>query len=144
MRKSVLVNALIAILTVGVVLGAFVSFQRKRSSFERIDFTFQRQEGAIIVKSVDAGSGAEKAGLRDGDRILLIGDAATSEVEGLQKALRRVGSVVPMVVDRPGMPLPITIKYAPPELKVDYPYLILSFIGFLFLAIGLFTLFRGE
>src|SRR6185436_3916506 len=39
---------------------------------------------------------------------------------------------------------PLTINYNPPELKVDYPYLILSFIGFLYLAIGLFTLFRGE
>jgi PAS domain S-box-containing protein len=36
------------------------------------------------------------------------------------------------------------MDYRPPELKVDYPYLILSFIGFLYLAIGLFTLFRGE
>ena len=53
MRKSVLVNALLAILTVGIVLGAFVSFQRKRSSFERIDFTFQRDNGVIVVKSVD-------------------------------------------------------------------------------------------
>lgn len=143
MRKSVVINALIAILTVGVVLGAFVSFQRKRSSFERIDFTFQRQQGAIVVKSVDAGSGAERAGLRAGDRIWLIGDAPTSEVERLQKTLRRIGSTVPMVVDRPGRGT-LTIEYSPPELKVDYPYLILSFIGFLYLAIGLFTLFRGA
>jgi two-component system, NtrC family, sensor kinase len=143
MRKSVLINAMIAILTVGVVLGAFVSFQRKRSSFERIDFTFKRDAGAIIVKSVDKGSGAEQAGLRAGDRIWLIGDAPTTESERLQKTLRRIGSTVPMVVDRPGAGT-LTIEYSPPELKVDYPYLILSFIGFLYLAIGLFTLFRGE
>src|SRR5687767_8690809 len=143
MRKSVVVNALIAVLTVGIVIGAFVSFQRKRSSFERIDFTFQRQEGAIIVKGVDPGSGAERAGLRPGDHILLIADAPTSEVERLQKTLRRIGSTVPMVVNRPGQGM-VTVQYSPPELKVDYPYLILSFIGFLYLAIGLFTLFRGE
>ncbi len=143
MRKSVVVNALIAVLTVGIVIGAFVSFQRKRSSFERIDFTFQRQEGSIIVKGVDPGSGAERAGLRPGDHILLIADAPTSEVERLQKTLRRIGSTVTMVVNRPGRGM-LTVKYSPPELKVDYPYLILSFIGFLYLAIGLFTLFRGE
>jgi two-component system, NtrC family, sensor kinase len=143
MRRSVLLNAVIAILTVGVVIGAFTSFQRKRSSFERIDFTFQRHDGAIMVKSVDPGSGAEKAGLRAGDRIWLIGDAPTSEVERLQKTLRRIGSTVPMVVDRPNRGT-LTIEYNPPELKVDYPYLILSFIGFLYLAIGLFTLYRGE
>ena len=142
MRRSLVTNVLIAVLTIGVVLGAFVSFQRKRSSFERIDFTFVRDNGVIVVKSVDPGSGAEEAGLRQGDHIWLIGDTPTAEVEGVQKTLRRIGQSVPMLVARNGVPM--TIAYRPPELKVDYPYLILSFIGFLYLAIGLFTLFRGE
>lgn len=142
MRRSVLINLLITVLTVGVVIGAFVSFQRKRSSFERIDFTFQRSSGLILVKTVDPGSSAEHAGLRPGDQIWTIGGTPTTEVEGLQKTLRRIGQNVPMFVVRDGKTL--TIHYRPPELKVDYPYLILSFIGFLYLAIGLFTLFRGE
>lgn len=142
MRRSLVTNALLAVLTVGVILGAFVSFQRKRSSFERIDFTFQRENGVIVVKDVDPRSGAERAGLIPGDRILMIGGTAASEVEGVQKTLRRIGETVPMVVDRGEAML--SLNYRPPELKVDYPYLILSFIGFLYLAIGLFTLFRGE
>lgn len=142
MRRSLLFNVLIAVLTVAVVVGAFVSFQRKRSSFERIDFTFQRDRGVIVVKTVDADSNAERAGLRPGDAIWLIAETPTTEVEGLQKTLRRIGHTVPMLIARDGRP--VTIHYEPPELKVDYPYLILSFIGFLYLAIGLFTLFRGE
>src|SRR5919206_719173 len=142
MRKSLPVNALIALLTLGVVLGAFTSFQRKRSSFERIDFTFKRNNGIIVVHAVDPGSGAEAAGLRPGDQIWLIADTPTTEVEGVQKTLHRIGHTVPMLVMRDGQPT--TIQYTPPELKVDYAYLILSFIGFLYLAIGLFTLFRGE
>lgn len=142
MRKSLVTNVLIALLTLGVILGAFVSFQRKRSSFERIDFTFQRDNGVVVVKTVDPGSNAEAAGLRPGDHIWLIGETPTTEVAGLQKTLRRIGESVPMVLARDGRPF--TIQYRPPELKVDYPYLILSFIGFLYLAIGLFTLFRGE
>ncbi|MGZ5473851.1 MAG: ATP-binding protein [Thermoanaerobaculia bacterium] len=142
MRRSFITNALLAVLTVSVILGAFVSFQRKRSSFERIDFTFQRANGVIVVKDVDSGSAAQRAGLRPGDHILLIGDTPTTEVEGLQKTLRRIGESVPMLVSRGGGM--IRLQYRPPELKVDYPYLILSFIGFLYLAIGLFTLFRGE
>jgi hypothetical protein len=142
MRKSLVVNALIAALTLGVVLGAFVSFQRKRSSFERIDFTFQRNNGVIVVKSVDPNSNAEAAGLRPGDAIWLIADTPTTEVAGLQKHLRKIGESVPMLIARNGVPT--TINYHPPQLKVDIPYLILSFIGFLYLAIGLFTLFRGE
>ena len=142
MRKSLIANALIAVLTVGVVLGAFVSFQRKRSSFERIDFTFTRANGIIVVKTVDPDSEAERAGLRPGDAIWVIAGTPTTEVEGLQKTLRRIGEEVPMVVGRDGVPMSIT--YRPPDLRVDVPYLILSFIGFLYLAIGLFTLFRGE
>ena len=142
MRRTLVTNVLLAILTVGFILGAFVSFQRKRSSFERIDFTFQRSNGVIVVKDVDSGSGAQRAGLRPGDQILLIGETPTAEVEGVQKTLRRIGESVPMLVSR-GSAL-IRLNYRPPELKVDYPYLILSFIGFLYLAIGLFTLFRGE
>jgi two-component system, NtrC family, sensor kinase len=144
MRRSVFINALIALLTLGVILGAFVSFQRKRSSFERIDFEFTRNQGVIVVKSVDPGSGAEAAGLRVGDEIWLIGGTHTSEVEGLQKTLRRSGQSVPMRVVRGGSDASFIVQYAPPQLKVDYEYLILSFIGFLYLAIGLFTLFRGE
>jgi len=142
MRRSFFTNVLLAVLTVGVILGAFVSFQRKRSSFERIDFTFQRASGVIVVKSVDPGSAAEQAGLRPGDQIWMIAGTPTTEVEGLQKTLRRIGQTVPMFVVRDGTTQ--TINYSPPQLKVDYPYLILSFIGFLYLAIGLFTLFRGE
>ena len=47
-----------------------------------------------------------------------------------------------MLVQRNHQALRLT--YRVPELKIDYSYLILSFIGFLYLAIGLFTLFRGE
>ncbi|MGZ8830125.1 MAG: ATP-binding protein [Thermoanaerobaculia bacterium] len=142
MRKSVLTNILISLLTGVLVIGAFASFQRKRSSFERIDFSFRRAQGVVVVKTVDQGSGAERAGLRPADQILLIGDTPSSEVEGVQKTLRRVGTAIPMVISRGGKTF--TISYHAPELKIDYPYLILSFIGFLYLAIGLFTLFRGE
>ena len=54
MRRSLLTNLLIAILTIATVVGAFASFQRKRSSFERIDFRFTRRSGNIVVKDVDA------------------------------------------------------------------------------------------
>jgi PAS domain S-box-containing protein len=142
MRLSLIKKVLISLLTVAVVLGAFVSFQRKRSSFERIDFTFRRANGVIVVKSVDKGSGAESAGLKPGDQIWVIAETPSAEVEGLQKTLRRIGESIPMVIARDGSF--VTINYKPPALKIDYPYLILSFIGFLYLAIGLFTFFRGD
>jgi signal transduction histidine kinase len=142
MRRSLVANLLILAVTIAAVGGAFASFQRKRSSFERIDFSFTRRgNNLIVVKAVDSGSGAEAAGLRPNDEIWVIGDTPTTEIEGLQKTLRRIGQNVPMVVAREGHAFKTT--YRVPELKIDYAYLILSFIGFLYLAIGLFTLFRG-
>jgi two-component system, NtrC family, sensor kinase len=141
MRRSFLANLVILALTLAIIAGAFASFQRKRSSFERIDFTFTRDAGIVVVKTVDPGSSAETSGLRAGDQILLIGETPSTEIEGLQKTLRRIGQKVPLVVQR-GAAL-YKLNYLVPELKIDYAYLILSFIGFLYLAIGLFTLFRG-
>ncbi len=141
MRRSVLANLLILLVTGAIVVGGFASFQRKRSSFERIDFTFTRHNGVVVVKSVDPTSGAAVSGLRPGDQIEVIGDTPTTEIEGLQKTLRRIGQRVSMYVLRGGKIF--KLNYRVPELKVDYSYLILSFIGFLYLAIGLFTLFRG-
>ena len=142
MGRPLITKILIGLLTLGVILGAFVSFQRKRSSFERIDFKTTRSGGIIVVQSVDPGSGAERAGLRPGDRIWLVGETPSSEIVGFKETLRRIGQSIPIVVARGNQTL--TLTYSPPELKVDYPYLILSFIGFLYLAIGLFTLFRGD
>src|SRR5258707_11575641 len=102
MGRPLLWNLVILAVTVPIVAGAFASFQRKRSSFERIDFTFSRSNGIIVVKTVDPGSGAESSGLRPGDQIWLIGDTPSSEIEGLQKTLRRIGQKVPLVVQRDG------------------------------------------
>ena len=145
MRRSLLANFVILAVTVAIVAGAFASFQRKRSSFERIDFTFTRDNGVVVVKAVDPGSSAEASGLRPGDQIWLIGDTPSNEIEGLQKTLRRIGQKVPLIVARQvgHQTKTVRLNYLVPELKIDYAYLILSFIGFLYLAIGLFTLFRG-
>src|SRR5881409_2503702 len=131
MGRTILSKVAIGLLTVAIVIGAFASFQRKRSSFERIDFTFERDSGTIVVKNVDPGSGAEQSGLRSGDKIWLIGGTPTTEIEGLQKTLRRIGQPIPMLIVRGEKTL--TLTYHAPELKIDYPYLILSFIGFLYL-----------
>src|SRR5436305_12206167 len=120
MRRSALLNLLIVLLTVAIVAGAFASFQRKRSSFERIDFTFTRHNGVIAVKSVDPGSNADTAGLRAGDEIWIVGDQPTTEIEGLQKTLRRIGQNVPMIVARGGHTSNLTSRV--PDLTIDYSY----------------------
>jgi len=139
--KLRLFNVLVALVTLVAIAGAFSAFQRKRSSFERLDFQFHWNNGVILVDKVDPDSGASKAGLKPGDKIWMVGGVATSEIEGLKKTLRRIGPV-PILVARGNQTL--TLTYTAPDLKIDYQYLFLTFIGFLYLAIGLFTLFRGA
>lgn len=140
-RKPILLNVLIAIVTLVAVAGAFTSFQRKRSSFERLDFQFHWKKGVIIVDGVDPGSGAEMAGLEPGDTIWMIGSTPSTEVEGLKRTLRRLGPV-PLLIARGDQTM--TLHYAAPGLKIDYRYLFFTFIGFLYLAIALFTVFRST
>lgn len=132
----------VALLTIAVIAGGFTSFQRMRAWFERLDFQFHWQSGAILVDDVEPGGAADAAGLRPGDQILVVGGVPSTEVDGLKRTLREEVSPVPLVVAR-GSEV-ITTRYSVPALKVDYRYLYKVFIGFLYLAIGLFTLFRGD
>src|SRR5687767_14549216 len=126
-RKSFIFNLFIAFLTLVAIVGAFTSFQRKRSSFERLDFQFHWNQGVIYVDGVDPGSGADRAGLRPGDQIWVVAGTPTSEVDGLKKTLRRLGPA-PLLIARGNQTQ--TLTYEAPELKIDYRYLFLTFIGF--------------
>ena len=86
-RRNHIRNLLIGLLTVILVAGAFTSFQRKRSSFERLDFHWIWQEGVIHVDRVDPGSGAEISGLQVGDQIWVVGGVSSHELDGLKAAL---------------------------------------------------------
>ncbi|HVT45396.1 MAG TPA: ATP-binding protein [Thermoanaerobaculia bacterium] len=141
-RKNSLFMMLLAIVTLIAVAGAFTSFQRKRSSFERLDFQSHRSSGVIVIDGVDAGSEAMRIGLRPGDAIIAADGIPTAEIDGFRKTLRRAGQPVPLLVARGDTMM--SLDYRAPELRVDYRYLFLTFIGFLYLAIGLFTLFRGA
>lgn len=141
-RRSALTNSLIALLTVIVVVGGFTSFQRKRSSFDRVDFHWVWRDGIIHVDRVDSGGGAEAAGLRVGDEIWVVGDVPAPELfDGLTDTLRHSGPI-PLVIFRDGETL--STRYTPPPIEVDYRYLYFTLIGFLYLAVGLFTRFRGS
>ena len=141
MRKSTVLTIGMAFLTILVIAGGFTSFQRKRSTFERLDFRFHWVSGTILVDEVSSGSGADQAGIQPGDRILVVGGTPTTEVDGLKRTLRRVGPV-DLVIARGNETL--VVPYSAPGLKIDYHYLFLSFIGFLYLAIGLFTYMRSR
>ena len=140
-RRSLGTTIAISTLTILVILGAFQSFQRQRDSFEQLDFTYHRQGGAVVVDEVTPDSGAERAGLEPGDEIWLIAGSPPNELDGLRRTIRMIADA-PLLIARGDHTY--TIHYTAPSITIDYHYLFLTFIGFLYLVIGLFTFMRGE
>lgn len=138
-RKAI--SILMALLTLGAVIGGFSSFQRKRSSFERLDFQFHWRQGIVHIDAVTPEGQGAKAGLRAGDQIWVVNGVPTHEVDGLKKSIRK-GGTAELVVARGDQTF--TLQYTAPGVEIDYHYLFLTFIAFLYLAIGLFTFYRSP
>ena len=128
MRKGAALSLLMAIVTLLAVAGGFASFQRKRSTFERLDFRYHWDRGQVVVETVEPGSHAEEAGIRPDDRMWVVGGVPATEIDGLKKTLRRIGPVDILIARGNDT---VTVRYEAPELSVDYDYLFLSFIAFL-------------
>ncbi len=139
--KPLLFNLLMTLVTVVIIIGAFQAFQRKRDSFEKLDFDYHWDKGTVAIDRVVPESDAARAGLEPGDRVWLVAGTPPGELDGLKKTLRRMHTV-PLLVARGDQTL--TLSYTAPSLDIDYQYLFLTFIGFLYLAIGLFTFVRGS
>ncbi len=60
------------------------------------------ETGTIVVASVAAGSAADKAGLRAGDKLLKFGDHEIASAEGLRRSVLAAKSPVPVEIERPG------------------------------------------
>ena len=60
------------------------------------------ETGTILVASVAAGSAADKAGLRTGDKLLKFGDHEIASAEGLRRSVLAAKSPVPVEIERPG------------------------------------------
>lgn len=69
------------------------------------------QPNGFVVRDVDPRSGAERAGLRDGDKIVRIDDTAITGYESLFPPLadRVPGETVTMQIERAGEPMDVTV-----------------------------------
>jgi two-component system, NtrC family, sensor kinase len=124
-----------ALLVVG--LGG-LSVYRKVAAFQPLGFepvSPVPQGAGMVVAAVEAPG----SGLRRGDQILSVngGDVPTRS-ELVQRLKERSESQ--LVVLR-GEQL-LKVRYQRPPLAIDFPFLILSLIGGVYLAIGLYTLLR--
>src|SRR5713101_1344885 len=140
--RSVLVA--MAVLVGGLTVGlAFVSFARKVDTFQRAGLDSQRSGGALLVRSVEPGGSAEAAGLKPGDRILTADGRAASSVVQPDKTLARGEFPHALVIQRGESDIH-QVMLGKPRLAIDWKYLFLALVGFLYLAIGFFTLARDR
>jgi signal transduction histidine kinase len=124
-------------LAAGVGLVGGWSFARKVDSFQPIGFAARPAGGGWLVTSVDR----PQTGLAPGDQILLVDGRQPTGARELAGELRGADSRELAVLRGDAL---AEVHYLRPALDLDLPYLILSLIGVVYLAIGLFTLFRDR
>lgn len=133
----------LALLTLGTVAIAFVAFARKVDSFTATGFIADRDGGALVLRSVDAGSAAARAGLAAGDRVLLADGQTAASLEHAERQLARKPFPHALVVLSPGGEVR-GVSLGEPSVRFDATYLFLAFVGILYLLIGLFTIARER
>ncbi len=139
--KRVLFAAM-AVVTLATMGIAFVSFARKVDSFSSAGFAFAREQGALLLTSVDPAGAAARAGLKPGDRIVLADGQTAASLAAPEKTLAREPFPHRLVVITAGEVRGVSV--GEPSVRFDVTYLFLAFVGFLYLVIGLFTIARER
>ncbi len=134
--------ASLVLVTGGTIGLAFLSFARKVDTFTTAGFTYERAGGSIRVTTVDPEGSAARAGLASGDRIILVDARAAASLPRPEKSLASKPFPHRLAVlsgnDLRG------IEIGKPAVRLDRTYLFLTFVGFLYLLIGLFTAARER
>ncbi|HEY2797221.1 MAG TPA: ATP-binding protein [Thermoanaerobaculia bacterium] len=139
--KRILI-ALLAVVTLATVGIAFVSFARKVDSFSTAGLTVRPDGNALEILAVEPDGAAARAGLSAGDRIVLADGQTAASLPHLEKLLARKPFPHPLVVISRGEVRGFSV--GEPSVRPDVKYLFLSFVGFLYLIIGLFTVARER
>src|SRR5262245_45364342 len=138
-RIAIAILALVTLATVGI---AFVSFARKVDSFSTAGLTARPDGNALEILTIEPGSAAARAGLAAGDRIVLADGQTAASLPHPEKLLARKPFPHRLVVISRGEVRGVSV--GEPSVRPDVKYLFLSFVGFLYLVIGLFTVARER
>ena len=135
---------LLALATAGLVLLAVLNF-RQESHFLQPDdgIWWSEAQGGLIATKVIPDSPGLKAGIKKGDLLTAVNDVPVSRVPDLERELYRTGAYgkASYSITRDGAVIePAADVYL--EAMDRSSYLGLRFIGLIYLAIGLYVLFR--
>ena len=137
---------LLAVATVGLVLLAVLNFRQEGQFQQPYDGVWWSEAptgtGLIAEKVLPDGPG-ESAGIREHDLLTAVNDSPTLHISDLDRALYRTGVYIKATysISRSGVLLdtPVVVIPEPPDRSVQQA---LRFIGLIYLAIGLYVLFR--
>ncbi len=135
---------LLAVATVGLVFLAVLNF-RQESQFQQPDdgVWWSEARGGLVAVRVLPGSPAAREGIQPHDLLTAVNGTKVVHVSDLERELYRTGVYIRAhySITREGIPLdtPIDIAPVPPDRSVQQA---LRLIGLIYLAIGLYVLFR--
>jgi two-component system, NtrC family, sensor kinase len=137
---------LLAIATVGLVLLAVLNF-RQELTFQQPDDQVWWSEApgsqGLVAQRVLPGGAGQQAGIKVRDRLRAVNDHPVNHVSDLERELYRTTSYLPAYysITRDGIELDTPVKVIP--VPVDRSLALgLRFIGVIYLAIGIYVLFR--
>ncbi|HEY1578575.1 MAG TPA: ATP-binding protein [Terracidiphilus sp.] len=136
---------LLALATVGLVLLAVLNFRQERQ-FQQPDdgVWWVESHGGLLATRVLPDSPGKIAGIDKGDLLTAVNDHPVTRVSDLERELylhTGVWGKANYAITREGMPLDTPVVVIP-EPTDRSSYLGLRFIGLIYLAIGLYVLFR--
>ena len=136
---------LLALATVGLLLLAVLNFQQE-SRFQQPDdgVWWAESHGGLVATKVLPDSAAQKAGIEKGDLLTAVNDVPIARVADLERELylhTGVYGKANYAVTRDGQPLDTPVVVIPDPTDRS-SYVGLRMIGAIYLAIGLYVLFR--
>jgi serine phosphatase RsbU (regulator of sigma subunit) len=125
-----------------IALGSFADMFVRRPADGVVPYPYNQD--AVLVREVLRGSGAEKAGILPGDRVLGINHRMVRGPADARRELlkSRIGSRVPYMVERGKNNVFIAVVPLTGRILADPTYFYEAILGFFFFAIGLFVFWK--
>ena len=133
---------LLALLTAAAVIYAAVNFQKEREFQVPYDGVWWIEDsGNLIAHRVEANGPGDKAGIREGDRLIAVDQREVNGSAALSRQLYRVGawSKATYSLVRRSVPVDSVVILVPADKSLNYW---LRLIALIYLGIGLYVLLR--
>ena len=138
---------LLAILTVGLVLLAVLNFVQEGGSAlpptDGVWWTEAAHHAGLIAERVPPGTPGKLAGLQAGDLLSAVNDVPVKRISDFERELHRIGPFgdARYTITRDGIPLEAPVLVIPDKQDRSMQQA-LRVIGLIYLAIGIYVLFR--